>query len=654
MTGLDTQVSLPDRGRKLSALIDRAGWGLIAGVAVGLLLSLTLLNQAQDRVAQDFAKRNALVHANALAQEAGALLEADQTQLQARLLSLVEQSPDVQAARVVAGRELVASSLASDLEIGDVPRRLTRAEKPLFDAPRALARAVDENASTGVKVEREIAFRAPDLGVFSVAVPVEDNTGRVVGMVELMHPEPVLGSGFMVTALAVMLAAIVWVALGRGENGLLRNWMPFWTGGIWNRFTGQALTFTVLFGIFSFLSVSTLNTSLEASTAALLQSLEALKAWGSDQLAVSPLDIDDYRRPLGIFGDNLEVNWVQAAAHSALGWKGFGASQLFVGLLGIGVLALFVFGVASTIWDTLVEHRVAYAYVAPAMIGMLLLVIYPFSYGIGLSFTDKTQFTLAEPWADNWVWLSNYQTILTDFDLFEGGALNYDSFWWTLFVTVLWTVSNVFLGVAIGLILAMALNTEGLRGKAIYRILLILPWAIPNYITALVWKGMFNYEFGVINAVIEMFGGAPVQWFNSFGAAFFTGLVTNVWLSFPFMMVVALGGLSSIPKDMYEAAALEGATRWQTFRRITMPQLKPVMVPAIILSVVWTFNMFNVIYLVSGGAPLGANEILITKSYKIAFEEYRYGYAAAYSVIIFAILLIYGIFQNRMTKAVEA
>jgi arabinogalactan oligomer / maltooligosaccharide transport system permease protein len=203
-------------------------------------------------------------------------------------------------------------------------------------------------------------------------------------------------------------------------------------------------------------------------------------------------------------------------------------------------------------------------------------------------------------------------------------------------------------------VLALALNTPGLKGKAIYRVLLILPWAIPNYITALIWKALFHQQFGAINQAIQMFGGEPVAWFDGVFTSFLTGLATNGWLSFPFMMVVILGGLQSISADMYEAATVEGATRRQQFWRITLPLLKPTLVPAVILSVVWTFNMFNVIYLVSGGEPAGANEILITKAYKIAFEEYRYAYSAAYSTVIFLILLVYGVFQTRMTRATEA
>jgi arabinogalactan oligomer/maltooligosaccharide transport system permease protein len=120
------------------------------------------------------------------------------------------------------------------------------------------------------------------------------------------------------------------------------------------------------------------------------------------------------------------------------------------------------------------------------------------------------------------------------------------------------------------------------------------------------------------------------------------------------MMVVSLGALQSIPADVYEAARVDGASRWQQFRAITLPSLKPALVPAVILSVVWTFNMFNIIFLVTAGEPGGATEILVTQAYKYAFQLYRYGYAAAYSTIIFAILLVYGTIQNRVSKATEA
>jgi arabinogalactan oligomer/maltooligosaccharide transport system permease protein len=119
-------------------------------------------------------------------------------------------------------------------------------------------------------------------------------------------------------------------------------------------------------------------------------------------------------------------------------------------------------------------------------------------------------------------------------------------------------------------------------------------------------------------------------------------------------MVVSLGALQSISADLYEAARVDGASRWQQFKAITLPSLRPALVPAVIISVVWTFNMFNIIYLVTGGEPSSSTEILVTQAYKFAFERYRYGYAAAYSTVIFGILLVYGVIQNRVSKATEA
>jgi arabinogalactan oligomer/maltooligosaccharide transport system permease protein len=215
-------------------------------------------------------------------------------------------------------------------------------------------------------------------------------------------------------------------------------------------------------------------------------------------------------------------------------------------------------------------------------------------------------------------------------------------------------VTNVAIGVTVGLLLALILNTTGLKLRPVYRVLLILPWAMPNYITALIWKGMFHRQFGVVNQVIQIFGGQSISWFDKPFTSFLTALATNGWLSFPFMMVISLGALQSIPNEIYEAARVEGASRWQQFKAITLPSLKPSLIPAIIISVVWTFNMFNIIFLVTQGEPGGSTEILITQAYKFAFERYRYGYAAAYSVIIFLILLAYGTVQNRATRATEA
>jgi arabinogalactan oligomer/maltooligosaccharide transport system permease protein len=396
--------------------------------------------------------------------------------------------------------------------------------------------------------------------------------------------------------------------------------------------------------------------------AAVAEAYQELRARvGSDGAAAdqaNPWDVDEFQRPRGLMGaDGSAIESAQQAAFEAVAAplkKSFWGSWV----LGVLILAFFALGVARKLRDTVSEYRYAYLYVTPAMVGMLVLVFFPFIYGIALSFTGQTIFNTNQPLTELFVGFRNYIDIIGDVDVVrrtaEGLVINYQNFYWTLFITICWTVSNVTVGVTLGMILALALNTPGLRFKPIYRVLLILPWAIPNYITALIWKALFHQQFGAINQAIQMFGGKPVAWFDGVFSSFMTGLIANGWLSFPFMMVVILGGLQSISADMYEAATVEGATRRQQFWSITLPLLKPTLVPAVILSVVWTFNMFNIIYLVSGGAPAGANEILITKAYKIAFEEYRYAYSAAYSTVIFLILLVYGVFQTRMTRATEA
>ena len=132
----------------------------------------------------------------------------------------------------------------------------------------------------------------------------------------------------------------------------------------------------------------------------------------------------------------------------------------------------------------------------------------------------------------------------------------------------------------------------------------------------------------------------PVSFFGKFWTAFGANVATNTWLGFPFMMVVTLGALQAIPTDLEDAAAIDGATAWQRFRHVTLPLVKPALVPAVILGSVWTFNMFNVVFLVSGGEPDGSTEILVSEAYRWAFtRSSQYGYAAAYAVLIFVLLL---------------
>ena len=151
-------------------------------------------------------------------------------------------------------------------------------------------------------------------------------------------------------------------------------------------------------------------------------------------------------------------------------------------------------------------------------------------------------------------------------------------------------------------------------------------------------------------------GLPPVGWFDHFLPAFCANLVTNVWLGFPFMMVTILGALQAIPADLYEAARIDGAGPWRRFFNVTLPLVGPALVPSVVLGTIWTFNMFNVVFLVSEGQPESATDILVTEAYRWAFmRNGRYGYAAAYSLIIFGILLLYSALTKRLLAArVEA
>ena len=270
---------------------------------------------------------------------------------------------------------------------------------------------------------------------------------------------------------------------------------------------------------------------------------------------------------------------------------------------------------------------------------MGLVVFYPFLYNLVISFSNMNLTNF-----HNWKikGLGNYWLVLRE-----------TTFWWYFFKTILWTVLNLIFHVSIGVFLAIILNKD-IRGKTIYRTLLILPWAVPQYITALTWRGMFNSEYGAINLILDQLFGTQVAWLSTEWGAFSACLITNIWLGFPFMMIVALGGLQSIPDALYEAADIDGASPWQKFRNITLPMLKPVMVPAVTLGVIWTFNNFNVVWLVSnGGEPSETTHILVSWVYRAAFFYYRMGYAAAFSIIIFLILFVFSWKFIKRTSATE-
>ncbi|GMU85455.1 MAG: hypothetical protein AMXMBFR48_06970 [Ignavibacteriales bacterium] len=283
----------------------------------------------------------------------------------------------------------------------------------------------------------------------------------------------------------------------------------------------------------------------------------------------------------------------------------------------------------------------AYYMAMPAIVILFAVIFYPFFYNIVLSFSNMSLAHLSD-WSI--VGFVQYVQVFKEPKLYE-----------IFLKTIIWTAANIFFHVTIGVTLALFLNQK-LPGTTLFRVLLILPWAVPQYIVALTWRGMFNYEYGSINQILMQFLAMnPIEWLKSPVEAFIAVIITNVWLGFPFMMIIALGGLQSIPAELYEAADIDGAKWYQKLRNITIPLLKPVMIPAITLGIVWTFNNLNVVWLVSNaGEPSDSTHILVSFVYKAAFNLYRYGYAAAFSVILFIFLAVFWYFFQRKTKATES
>lgn len=637
----------------LAAVVDRASGGSVQEAApaapaetpaeggMGLGAEIAAAEQGQAQAPTDA--------------EAGAIRKAVE--------GFAADHPEVAAIRVVEfeGIMLAASTSAADQGAKAAPRRLERDEKPLYDLGQKLRANVESNrqGAEGAARAPELGFERQADGVLALGAPVERG-GEVIGMVQMetratLEPPTFIFLPFVCFWLAPVIALVL-LSFVLGE----RRWL-----------LAAAAALLLILSLFFYgrFAVSVLKAERRVSAQAVAAQIgeeskkaEALLARQSipagQPLAPTLWDVDLYRQSRGLIGASGALDEGKLGELVQVDAGRMTRSVVLLALLSLVLLAFVGLGWAARTGAALVEYRTAYAYVLPAMIGMLILVFFPFFYGIALSFTNANIYNTDKTIFETWVGLQNYLDIISDFHIVHrtaaGVAWDYQNFYYTLLFTIVWTVANVAIGVTLGLALALTLNLKGFALRPLYRVLLILPWAMPNYITALIFKGMFHRQFGVINQILQIAGIPEVAWFDHPFTSFLAVLTTNGWLSFPFMMVISLGALQSIPADLYEAARVDGATRWQQFRSITLPSLKPALVPAIILSVIWTFNQFNVIYLVSAGDPGHSTEILITQSYKLAFEQYRYGYAAAYSAIIFLILFAYGTWQNRVTGATEA
>ncbi len=273
-----------------------------------------------------------------------------------------------------------------------------------------------------------------------------------------------------------------------------------------------------------------------------------------------------------------------------------------------------------------------YWFILPSLITMMVLIAYPLVYGVYISFFDTN---LLNKW--NFVALKYYAQAISDPDFLHKIGLTFK-------YTTMVVVGNI----VVGTLLAVILNMN-LRGRVFFRALLILPWLFPEVVVALLWKWLFNPLYGLFN---HMLMGAnliqdPIAWLDSPHFALYGVVFACIWKGYPLVMILVLAGLQSIPKDLYEAAEIDGANKLQAFRHITIPGLMPVMLVTIILETVWWFKHFTIVWLLTAGGPVNATSVISIDIYKIAFEDFRFGKAAALAVIVFFICFLMSYIYRR-------
>lgn len=284
----------------------------------------------------------------------------------------------------------------------------------------------------------------------------------------------------------------------------------------------------------------------------------------------------------------------------------------------------------------------AYLCSAPSLLLILLIVVFPILYTGYISFTNMNVYH----WFNfDFIGLENYKDALF---VFDSGFLS------ALLVTILWTVVNMVLQLVIAFVLASLLNIQDFKFRRVYKTLLMFPWAMPGYVSILLWKtGMFNSQFGLLNQWMEKLGLEAQRWLANDVSAFICCTVVNLWLALPFMIMIMDGALQAVDKSCYESAILDGANWMQRTVYLTIPSIKPIIAPAVIITVFTTFKQFDVIYLLTqqAGAKTGSNlHTILTYAYENAFITNNYGYSSAVSIIIFIVLIAFSLLTRQRAK----
>jgi len=271
------------------------------------------------------------------------------------------------------------------------------------------------------------------------------------------------------------------------------------------------------------------------------------------------------------------------------------------------------------------DAGLAYLLLTPLMLILFLLLAYPIASAIWITLQDKTIGMVGR-----FIGLGNYRELLVE-----------DPFFWQVVRNgFIFTIGSVLLKLVVGMIMALVLNQQ-LVWRGLWRGLLLMPWVAPTVVTALSWRWILDLT-GVLNLVLRDLGlmKIPIPWLAQYGTALLALILVNTWRGFPFFGITLLAGMQAIPQELYEAAEIDGASVWQRFRYVTVPSLRTVMLVVTILSVIWTFNDFSIVWLLTGGGPGHATDVFATYTYKLGFVTSRLGYGQTVSVILAPVLIV--------------
>lgn len=290
------------------------------------------------------------------------------------------------------------------------------------------------------------------------------------------------------------------------------------------------------------------------------------------------------------------------------------------------------------------RKNIGMLFVIPAALYMLIFVGYPIISNFILSFQDVTVQTINKP-VKPFVGIDNYINLLSD-PIVGKSVVN----------TFVFTIGSIVFQFIIGFALALFFNKKFSFAKPV-RGLMMIPWMIPITITGLMFKFMFTSNVGVINEIFKGVGLAPVEWLFHGDTAMLALVIANIWIGIPFNMILLSTGLTTIPEELYESAAIDGASRRQSFFKITLPMLKPAIESVLVLGFIYTFKVFDLVFMMTSGGPVDSTQMLSTYSYKLSFSLFRYSEGATVANILFVILfivsLLYIKFFNRDSAEVE-